>query len=113
MYAGLHSLAIAELRLDAGAAVDVRSMRGMTPLQMCATNTDHRKRTLVTAEEAGAKPYALPEVEADGKVGCQDGFEELVRRAQLAMAKLLAERGADVEALYPQGTERDPALFRE
>jgi hypothetical protein len=90
------------LLVDAGAEVDTLSEKGATPLQICAENTDHLKRRLVAAQEAGAKLYALPEGEADGKIAQSEGVEELKRRAQLAMAKLFVERGADVEAVYPR-----------
>jgi hypothetical protein len=105
MHANIHSLAIAEVLLDAGAKLDVLSSWEVTPLQLCAANTDHLKRRLMKAREAGAKLYALPEPEADGKLAKPEGIEELRSRAQLGMAKLLVERGADVEAVYPERPE--------
>jgi ankyrin repeat protein len=105
MYGSIHCFAISNVLVDAGAEVDTLSEKGATPLQLCAENTDHLKRRLVAAQEAGAKLYALPEGEADGKIAQSEGVEELKRRAQLAMAKLFVERGADVEAVYPEDPE--------
>jgi ankyrin repeat protein len=102
-YGKLHSLAIAEVLLDAGAEVDVRSNSGMTPLQTCAANTDHLKRRLAKARAAGQKLHSPPETGADGKVRKVGCSSELGRRANLALAKLLVERGADVETKYPEG----------
>jgi ankyrin repeat protein len=101
-YGKLHSLAIAEVLLDAGAEVDVRSNCGTTPLQTCSANTDHLKRRLAKARAAGQKLYSPPETAADGKVRKVD-CSELGRRANLALVKLLVERGADVETKYPEG----------
>jgi predicted amidohydrolase len=89
--------------------VDVRSHCGTTPLQLYAANTDHLKRRLAEAQAAGAKLYVLPEFESDGKFG-GSVIKELEARAVLAMMKLLVERGADVEAVYPKW---DPVNSRD
>jgi ankyrin repeat protein len=99
----LHSLAIAQVLLDAGAEVDVRSNYGTTPLQTCAANTDHLKRRLSMARAAGEKLYAPPEIGADGKVRKLGCTLELYGRVNLALVMFLVERGADVEARYPEG----------
>jgi hypothetical protein len=84
-------------------------VRGTTPLQLYAANTDPLKRRLAEAQAAGAKLYALSELGSDGKFG-GSVIKELRARAELAMMKLLVERGADVEAVYPKW---DPVNSRD
>jgi ankyrin repeat protein len=103
----VHSLAIAEVLVDAGAEVDARTgLRMVTPLQTCAASNAHLKRRIAKAQAADQMLYDLPKMELDvnGKVDLLGGIAELERRANLAIVKFLVERGADVEAEYPERT---------